>query len=410
MMSLVVARSVGSRELGAFGIAFASYIISLGASRALATEPLVVRFSDSREGWRQAARSSTGTALIVGTCFGLVLLLIALVTEPPLSQALWPLGLGLPGVLLQDAWRFAFFANSRGQDAVKNDAAWGLTLAIAIYFLVQSDQAELSSLIGVWGITGWIASAYGAFQAKLLPAANEAVRWVRTNAALAFRFLGEFGVSTGASQFALYAIGAIAGLSTVGALRAAQIMLGPVMVLFMGTVIAGVPATVRQLRRTPERVNLSMMRFSVALVAAAVTWGLAVMIIPDHLGESVMGPNWYLGRRVLPAVMFGATALAASAGAGIGLRALAAARRSLRARALAAILIVSGGVSGAALASTEGAAWGLALGWTLGLVPWWWEFERGMKDAHPSSGVTAPKGTAEQILPSAEPPSHQIPE
>src|SRR4030095_635874 len=62
LLALFVARTVGSRELGAFSMAYATFTFSLGAVRAIAGELLVVRHSAvSSDGWRGGVNKSAGT-------------------------------------------------------------------------------------------------------------------------------------------------------------------------------------------------------------------------------------------------------------------------------------------------------------------------------------------------------------
>ena len=58
-VAILVARSLGTEELGAFSIAFATYLIAVNASRGLATDPLVVRYSHA---WPRMSGPSTGHA------------------------------------------------------------------------------------------------------------------------------------------------------------------------------------------------------------------------------------------------------------------------------------------------------------------------------------------------------------
>jgi uncharacterized protein HemX len=55
----------------------------------------------------------------------------------------------------------------------------------------------------------------------------------------------------------------------------------------------------------------------------------------------------------------------------VGLRAMAAAKRSLRSRLVTGVLAVAGGTVGAATAGAVGAATGLALGLWIGGIQWW---------------------------------------
>src|SRR6476620_7278852 len=67
LLGVLIARSVGVRDLGAFSIAYAPFTFSLGGVRAVASEWLIVRHSAlSEHEWRDGIRRSAGTALLAG--------------------------------------------------------------------------------------------------------------------------------------------------------------------------------------------------------------------------------------------------------------------------------------------------------------------------------------------------------
>ena len=61
-MSFYVARELGAAQFGAFSLAYVTYSFALNASRGLATDPLLVRFSGTNlVTWRRAvARTAPG--------------------------------------------------------------------------------------------------------------------------------------------------------------------------------------------------------------------------------------------------------------------------------------------------------------------------------------------------------------
>src|ERR1700753_1577508 len=66
-VSIYVARVLGATELGAFSLAYVTYGFMLNASRGLATDPLLVRYSGAEVPvWRKAGANCTGTAAVVG--------------------------------------------------------------------------------------------------------------------------------------------------------------------------------------------------------------------------------------------------------------------------------------------------------------------------------------------------------
>src|ERR1700683_4097728 len=106
---IYIARTLGAVEYGAFGLAYVTYGFMLNASRGLATDPLLVRFSGTPlPTWRRAVAKCTGTATIVGLFAGVCVLGVAELLSGTTRLAFFALGLTLPGLLLQDCWRYSF--------------------------------------------------------------------------------------------------------------------------------------------------------------------------------------------------------------------------------------------------------------------------------------------------------------
>src|ERR1700679_3150704 len=128
-VSIYVARVLGAAQLGAFSLAFVTYGFLLNASRGLATDPLLVRYSGVDHAiWRQAVAKCTGTAASVGLVAAACTLVAAALMHGTTRAGFLALGLTLPGLLLQDSWRFSFFAAGRGLQAFLNDLVWAVVL------------------------------------------------------------------------------------------------------------------------------------------------------------------------------------------------------------------------------------------------------------------------------------------
>ena len=122
LLSLVLVRSVSPHSFGAFGIALVTFHAVLSLSRTQVSEPLVIRFSNSSdEDWKRASRSSTGFALTLGVLGASGMVIFGLFTAGALRTSLLTLAIFLPVLLVQDAWRFAFFAQGRPARAAAND-------------------------------------------------------------------------------------------------------------------------------------------------------------------------------------------------------------------------------------------------------------------------------------------------
>src|SRR5436190_9044601 len=99
-VTIYVARALGAIQFGAFSLAYVTYGFALNASRGLATDPLMVRFSGTDlPTWRRAVASCTGAAAVVSLAAGACVLGVAALLDGPTRLAFLALGLTLPGLL-----------------------------------------------------------------------------------------------------------------------------------------------------------------------------------------------------------------------------------------------------------------------------------------------------------------------
>jgi O-antigen/teichoic acid export membrane protein len=371
-ITLLVARFFSPAEFGAFTVAYTLYIIVLQLSRSLSTEPLSVRYSSAPDaGWRRAVPQATGVSLAMGLLAGPFTIAAAFLFSGSLRSALLAVGIALPGLLLQDAWRYSFFSQGRPARAAANDFIWAAIQFPVLVLVLVSANRSVGLFILVWGGSALVAAVAGCMQARLLPRPFQAASWLRRHRDLASRFAGEFLVFRSAMQLTLYVVGVVGGLAALASIRAAQVLLGPLNILFLGATAFSVPEAVRMLSHSKEDFRRGIRALSAVLAAAALAWGFVVLALPTSVGMSLLGENWSGAREVLIPVTITVAAAGASIGPWTGLRTLAAAAASLRTRTVAAALTLLMGASGAFIAEAQGAAIGLACASVLATGVWW---------------------------------------
>jgi O-antigen/teichoic acid export membrane protein len=380
-IGIVIARLLGPQALGAFALAFSTYTVGLNVSRGLATDPLVIRFAgEEPAAWRRGTAEAAGTALIVGAAGGAICVLFGAlfdrVLDPGVGLVFVALGVALPGLLVQDAWRFAFFTARRNEHAFLNDLVWTVAQLIAFAVLIWNGATEIAVLVLAWGGAASVAAIVGSFQAGIWPRPALARRWVRDHKDLGSRYVAENLSLSGEQQLRAYGVAAIAGLQTAGSLRAAELLLGPLNVIHFGLEPVALAHAVRVGRRSAQRLLNVCALLGGTLVGLTILWGAVVLLLPDRVGTAILGASWpTVDELLLPMVLFTAgTGL--TAGAHVGLRALAAARRSLRTRLASSCMRLGGALAGAAGGGGVGAAWGLASGQAIATLLWWWQFGR----------------------------------
>ncbi|QHC23730.1 hypothetical protein [Streptomyces sp. GS7] len=380
-VGIYVARSLGVAAFGAFSLAWVTYGVVLNVSRGLATDPLVVRFSGvPAASWRAAVARSSGTALGVGAALGSACLVVGPGLGGRVGPAIACLGVVLPALLLQDAWRYAFFAAGTGQKAFVNDLVWGVALVPAM--LVAARVGNVAAFVLAWGASAAVAAGYGCLQSGIRPRMTGARGWLREQRDLGYRYLVENVSLSGASQLRAYGLGAIVGVGAVGAVRGAELLLGPFMAVLMGLSLVTVAEAARVLRRAPHRLGGFCLLLGGGQATAALLWGAALLLMPYRLGELVLGGVWPSASQLIVPAALGVAGAGLGSGAAAGLRALGAARRSLRCQLFASACYVGGGLGGAAAAGTVGSAWGVATATVCGSTVWWLQLRSALRERH----------------------------
>ncbi len=375
LLGVAVARVLDAREFGAFGLAFATYLIGLGATRAIVSEPLTVSYSAaSPPEWKRATHQATGAALAIGVLAGVLCVLVGSFASPTIRDGFVPLGVSMPGLLLQDVWRYSFFARARGRSAFLNDLIWTLLLFPTLITLVLLNHVTVVWLVAGWGGTASIAALAGAYQARLIPQPLAAMRWWRGHRKLAAPYLGEFIARNGSHQVTLYFAAAIVGLAAAGALRAGQIVFGPLNVVMTGVALFATPEGVRAAKSSPDKLLHLTALVSVGLALVGAICGFAAFLLPDAVGKEMLGASWEGAQPVIVPLAIGMCGRGIETGAYVGLRSLAASKRSYRTGVAVALLTVAGGTAGAILGGSIGAASGLAIALLIGSIIRWRSF------------------------------------
>jgi O-antigen/teichoic acid export membrane protein len=374
-VSIYVVRTLGAVQFGAFSLAYVTYAFALTASRGLATGPLEVRFSGTDlPTWRRAVAGSTGTAAVVGLVTGACVLAVTAALTGTARAAFLALGLTLPGLLLQDSWRYSFFALGRGSQAFLNDLIWAAALLPALVFLRVTGHADVFWYVFAWGAAAAVGAAAGPLQARVVPRLTGAWGWVARHGDLGFRYLGEGASGSGSAQLRGYGIGLILGLAAVGYVGAAGTLMGPMTILFMGMSLVTIPEAARVVRRSPRHLPLFCLLVSGGLAAAAFAWGVVVLVaLPRGLGSSVLGPIWRPTYPLVLPMALSVVGQGAGIGAAAGLHGLGAARRSLRTAVLGSVAFLVFSLLGAATGGAVGTVRGAAVASWIAAVLWWWQ-------------------------------------
>jgi len=394
-LGVLIARQVSTTELGAFALAYAGYVFAVGLARGGILSPLLVRFSDAEpSAQREATKSATGVSVVAGASGALISFAAAAVVGKTSAATLVALGLALPGLLLQDAWRFVFFTQARPTLAAANDACWAAAQVVFVggAFILSSPSTAM--LVGAWGAAGTVAALIGVLQARLVPRVSRTMVWIKRHRDLGWRFATEYIATVASPQVVILLLGAVAGLAAVGAFRGAQILMSPTNLLFAAAPLIAIPEGARLVTRSRRRLRRYVRRVSAGVTLLTAGWCVTVLVLPPSVGSSLLGATWDPARELLPPLIVLNLAGAIITGAVVGLRATADARTSVRVRVFQSALMVILGAIGALAAGAAGAAWGMALAASVCVAVWWRRFAPdGALKGYDSSAASLDRGT-----------------
>jgi O-antigen/teichoic acid export membrane protein len=157
----------------------------------------------------------------------------------------------------------------------------------------------------------------------------------------------------GASTLQSYSVSSLLGLSAVGIINAAGVLMGPFHIIGTGIGLMTIPEGRKLLRHSPRQLPRFCVLISLGLSLLAAAWVAVLLVgLPLGLGRLMLGALW---RPTYPLVLptgFALLAYTASSGAGIGLHSLGAARHSMRSTLIGAAV-------GMAFTLIGAAAWGI---------------------------------------------------
>ncbi len=381
-ISFLIARQVSDVEYGAFGIAYTLFAIVIGLCRGATCLPLSMHYSGSTpSSFRSAASATTGSSFAFGIGVGVVFVGIGLGVGGPVGSSLSAMGFVLPGLLLQDAWRYVFFAMGRPFGAFLNDVVWAVVQVFGIWLLVHRGVAESSPLVLAWGAAALVAALIGVVQAGFWPSPGATRRWLTENRTDSTYLAAEFITVQGALQTSMLAIGEVGSLSTIGALQGARTLLGPTTVVGVGVVSFALPELSKRTSmnaRDRERVAYAL---SGLVVAIGAVWSLIFYFLPDRYGQALLGDTWAGTKDILGLSILHYLAAAVPVGPACMAYALGKTKITFRLNAAFAPMLLGFPILGAVLGEARGAVIGFNLAfWAI--APVWFVLLRRLAREH----------------------------
>ncbi|HYI61137.1 MAG TPA: hypothetical protein VEW93_04970 [Acidimicrobiales bacterium] len=368
--TVLAARELTPVGFGAFAATVVSFTITVGGARALALEAALVRGQES--GRRLMADLSSAVTAFVPVPV-VVLLGAGALVGGSVGACLVAFAACLPGLVLQDAWRYASFTGRRPRAAFASDVAW-LVGMVASFGALTAVRGEIRPewTVLAWAGPGAVLGMGTVAVQRLRLSARVGVWWIRANLDLGGRYLVDFIGTLGIAQVALYALVLISGIAALGGVRAGYALFGPLQVLYVSVMVTLVPDGRRLALRSSRRLVEVLVVTSVILLLVTVAIGVVLSLRAfDPVGELLFGATWPSARDLVVPVCAQTCAGAVLAGPTMGLRALEEAAVLLRIRLYSAAPTLVLACLGAVLGEAPGMVYGLTVG-SAGSAAWHW--------------------------------------
>ncbi|MFJ7589943.1 hypothetical protein ACIQZO_21675 [Streptomyces sp. NPDC097617] len=369
LVLVLAARLSSAAGFADFSMVYVTFSVLLGLNMAYVGQSLVL---EKGHGLGAECRSAVGFTAAASAAVGALLLVVGLALAGATGTAFLALGLVLPLVLLQDGLRYCFSALRAPERALAADALRLVCVVAAL--AVQPEGASAGRLVLAWGLSALPALGLGLWLLRpYVRGARADLRPYLRRGHLGQRFVVEFAVGNGSSQLAVLGLGVFATPLAVGALRGATTLFGPLNVLFNSANAFGPPVLGRLGgKRATVRATAAL---GLVLAAVGAGWATALYLLPDRLGQELLGDTWAGASALLPATGAQYAVMGLGTCALLTLRVLAP-KATLSLQVVFSLLSVGLLLGGYAVWGVAGAAWGLAAGSALKALAAWWRVTR----------------------------------
>lgn len=297
------ARTSSSVDYGALSVAMAALVFGMGISRAALGTLFAVRGGGMGNFQGEEARF-----LFASSFIGVSLTLPAVIAIGVYTGSLERLGavylvFAVTGslALCQDVLRFAAISFLRPLVALFGDALWFACVAIPLSLNLAHVwlPGDGTAFVFAWGL-GLLASlVIMAMSLRAVPQSRGLGSWCKQNALTLHRLLADGVLGTSVALIVAVGTAKFLSLQDAAGLRGASTLIGPIAVIFSAIPLVVLPelsmATEQQLRRAKILLPASLAIF-------VMLFGGTLTLLPESVGQGLLGDSWALAGRVLPII------------------------------------------------------------------------------------------------------------
>ncbi|MEV4902738.1 hypothetical protein AB0K08_15530 [Citricoccus sp. NPDC055426] len=356
-LTAAAARALSIHDFGLFSLAFAIFSLVQGCIKGLLTEPIIYSYQTAkRETAIPSVYASTGVTLALGATFSIVgLLLLSSVGD---GQWVSWLLIAMPALVTAGHLRYMAQLMEREWVALIAECV-ALSVLITGMFVVE--MTSLTHVAVLWSSSVCVSAIIGLVGLRLLNPLRLFTGWSQGYFKNGLLYVGDFMATNSLTHGSVLIVGAIGGPTMAGAIRAAQILLTPLLVVTRGLMSALGPAMNRvSARGDMTRVRRISVGYSAAAVSGAVVTVLLVFVVDLAFSAPLLGESTDGAMAVFPFAVLSTCALGIAGGAALGLRAVSWIRQAFILKLVTLPIGLIALFLGAIVAGAPGAQAGLA--------------------------------------------------
>jgi O-antigen/teichoic acid export membrane protein len=377
-------------DFGRFALVLLVFVFVQGSLvRSLVSWTVMVHPEDADS--RPRAVLGSAVLLAVGAA-GLILAAGALLQlgDTGLGSSLLVVGALMPLLAVQEVGRFIAFAQAKPSRAIVIDVQWLVLTVVALSAIQLFHEMTLLWMVIGWGGTGALAGVWVFVQQGWPRAHDISLTWLKERWDFSWRSLVAASSSATVALLGAGLVAVVSGPLAVAAVRAALLLERPSTTVQMAVATS---AGADIARERPDNAGLlahQRRAMLVSIVVAALNFGV-LFLIPDALGELVLGDVWHLVTPLLLIIGLRVLVMAGQSGVRAALMGRRQISQVMKIDIAGTVLSIVGFVIGAYLGDAEGAYWGSLVGLTLTVAGWWWALI-----VHLRSGDTYPDEVVDQ--------------
>jgi O-antigen/teichoic acid export membrane protein len=360
LLVVAVARTSSAEQTGTFSLAYLVFAFGLGLARATIGDASILRPAPGEGKERRLTRAHLSGLLVlfasVGALLGIGLGLVAWLTG---DRLIGGLAVGALFGLVLEAYRYRGIGAGRYASVLGLDACW-LLLVAAAWLWAPGGRGTAITWYWAAAALATLVLAACSVQRPCLP--SELGRFVTGVRPYAKGAAADFLVAKSATYIVYYVLGATIGVAAVGALRVAEVVLGPVNTALQAAQTVGLAELARRRRVDVPSPGGAVLAGSLLLGAGAVALCLALLALPESALRSLFGESTRLVRSVLLPLAVSKGLGAVAIGAVVLLRVEQRPGQVARVRSISGVAQLVAAVGLSVVAGLQGAAWGLVGG------------------------------------------------